>query len=265
MIFSAIFLSAGFVVVYAEAKRTNTIQGLDLKYQNIGCKFCNGISLLVLFGFRFFFLCLQTFRIFNRIVYGRPDSIAFTFAGIQIEVGKDWFHTLRDYDRVIALFLCLFILMLSSLCSRNVVILLSHIACMVNNTSQILIPILILVSIVGLSFAYVGSLTNSSSPTLSQGEPWLGISNVEVTPQIVEETGINESAGLLVLQVAPGGPADKAGIMGGNELKVIDGGEIPVGGDVITRIDGNVIRTLDDFRSHLRNKQNWRYFRIHIG
>ena len=67
--------------------------------------------------------------------------------------------------------------MLSNLCSRNVVILLSHIACMVNNTSQILIPILILVSIVGLSFAYVGSLTNSSSPTLSQGEPWLGISS----------------------------------------------------------------------------------------
>jgi S1-C subfamily serine protease len=126
---------------------------------------------------------------------------------------------------------------------------------MVNNTSQILIPILILVSIVGLSFAYVGSLTNSSSPTLSQGEPWLGISAVEVTPQIVEETGINEASGLLVLQVAPGGPADKAGIMGGNELKVIDGGEIPVGGDVINHIDGNAIRTLDDFRSHLRNKQ----------
>jgi S1-C subfamily serine protease len=144
---------------------------------------------------------------------------------------------------------------LSNSYGRNIVILLSHIACMANNTSQILIPILILVSIVGLSFAYVGSLTNSSSPTLSQGEPWLGISAVEVTPQIVEETGINESAGLLVLQVAPGGPADKAGIRGGNELKVIDGGEIPVGGDVITRIDGNAIRTLDDFRSQLRNKQ----------
>jgi serine protease Do len=126
---------------------------------------------------------------------------------------------------------------------------------MVNNASQILIPILILVSIVGLSFAYVGSLTNSSSPTLSQGEPWLGISAVEVTPQIVEGTGINEAAGLLVLQVAPGGPADKAGIRGGNELKAIDGGEIPVGGDVITRIDGNIIRTLDDFRSQLSNKQ----------
>jgi serine protease Do len=126
---------------------------------------------------------------------------------------------------------------------------------MVNITSQILIPILILVSIVGLSFAYVGSLTNSSSPTLSQSEPWLGISAVEVTMQIAEETGIDEASGLLVLQIAPGGPADKGGIRGGNELKVIEGGEIPVGGDVITRIDGNAVRTLDDFRSHLRNKQ----------
>ena len=145
--------------------------------------------------------------------------------------------------------------MLSYPGGRNVVILLSHTVSMVNNTSQILIPIMILVSIVGLSFAYVGSLTNSSSPTISQSQPWLGISAVEVTPQIVEEAGIYDAAGLLVLQVAPGGPADKAGIRGGNELKVIDGGEIPVGGDVITRIDGNAIRTLDDFRSHLRNKQ----------
>jgi MFS family permease len=45
MIFSAIFLSAGFVVVYAEAKRTNTIQGLDLKYQTLAVSFVNGISL----------------------------------------------------------------------------------------------------------------------------------------------------------------------------------------------------------------------------
>jgi S1-C subfamily serine protease len=126
---------------------------------------------------------------------------------------------------------------------------------MVINNGQILIPILVLVSIVGLSFAYVGTLTNSSSPTLSQGEPWLGISAVEVNPQIAETARIGETTGLLVLQVAPGGPADRAGMRGGNELKVIDGGEIPVGGDVITRIDGSAIQTLDDFRSNLRNKQ----------
>jgi S1-C subfamily serine protease len=138
---------------------------------------------------------------------------------------------------------------------RNVVILLTRMTCMVNNTGQILIPILVLVSIVGLSFAYVGTLTNSSSPTPSQSQPWLGISAVEVTPQIAEATGLGETTGLLILEVAPGGPADKAGIRGGNELKTIDGGEIPVGGDVITRIEGSIIGTLDDFQSNLSNKQ----------
>jgi S1-C subfamily serine protease len=126
-------------------------------------------------------------------------------------------------------------------------------------TGQVIIPILILVSIVGLSFAYVGSSSTplpsspASRPTPSQ--PWLGISAIEVTPKIAEETGLEEASGLLVLQVAPAGPADKAGIKGGNNLKVIDGTEIPVDGDVITRIDGNTIKNLDDFRNYLKNKQ----------
>lgn len=128
---------------------------------------------------------------------------------------------------------------------------------MVSITSQAIIPILILVSIVGLSFAYVGSTSDSSSPSFppTQSQPWLGISAVEVSPQISKEVGLEEASGLLVLQVAPGGPADKAGIRGGNNLKIIDGVEIPVGGDVITRMDGYDIRSLDDFRISLRDKQ----------
>jgi MFS family permease len=55
MVFSAIFLSAGFVVVYAEAKRTNTIQGLDLKYQTLAVSFVNGISLFGAFWIPFLF------------------------------------------------------------------------------------------------------------------------------------------------------------------------------------------------------------------
>ena len=55
MIFSAIFLSAGFVVVYAEAKRINRIQGLDLKYQTLAVSFVNGISLFGAFWVPFLF------------------------------------------------------------------------------------------------------------------------------------------------------------------------------------------------------------------
>ena len=123
-------------------------------------------------------------------------------------------------------------------------------------TSQLLIPIFILVAIVGLSFAYVGSLAgpSSSSSSANQGQPWLGISAVEISPELSNEIGLAES-GLLVLQVAPGGPAEKAGIKGGNSLKVIGGSEIPIGGDVIIRVDGNAIRNLDDFRSLLNGKE----------
>jgi hypothetical protein len=112
---------------------------------------------------------------------------------------------------------------------RNVVMLSLLIICMVTITSQVITPILILISIVGLSFAYVGSISNSFSPSFpqSQGQPWLGISAVELSPQISNEIG----------------------------LKVIESMEIPVGGDVITRIDGRDIRSLDDFRTNLMDKQ----------
>jgi MFS family permease len=45
MIISAVFLSAGFVIVYAEAKRTSYTQGLARKYQTLAVSFVNGISL----------------------------------------------------------------------------------------------------------------------------------------------------------------------------------------------------------------------------
>ncbi len=140
---------------------------------------------------------------------------------------------------------------------RNVVILSLHMKSVVIITTQLLIPIFILVAIVGLSFAYVGSIAgpSSSSSTTGQIQPWLGISAVEISPELSNEIGLAESSGLLVLQVAPGGPAEKAGIKGGDSIKVIGGSEIPIGGDVIIRVDGNAIRNLDDFRSLLGGKE----------
>ncbi len=158
---------------------------------------------------------------------------------------------------IFAIIQYMFVKALPKVMSRNVVILFLHMIPMFPITSQVIVPIFILVSLVGLSFAYVGSISNSSLPISSpnQGQPWLGIAAVEVSPQISKEIGLAESSGLLVLEVAPGSPADKAGINGGDNLKVIDGVEIPIGGDVIIRMDGNPIRDLNDFRNYLGNKQ----------
>lgn len=158
---------------------------------------------------------------------------------------------------IFAIIQYMFVKALPEVMSRNVVILFLHMIPVFPITSQVIVPIFILVSLVGLSFAYVGSISNSSLPISSpnQGQPWLGIAAVEVSPQISKEIGLAESSGLLVLEVAPGSPADKAGINGGDNLKVIDGVEIPIGGDVIIRIDGNPIRDLSDFRNYMGNKQ----------
>ena len=45
MTLAAIFLSAGFVIVYAEAKRINSVQNLDPQYQTLAVSYVNGISL----------------------------------------------------------------------------------------------------------------------------------------------------------------------------------------------------------------------------
>lgn len=45
MIISAIFLSAGFVIVYAEAKRSSVVYHLDSHYQTLAVSYVNGISL----------------------------------------------------------------------------------------------------------------------------------------------------------------------------------------------------------------------------
>lgn len=53
----------------------------------------------------------------------------------------------------------------------------------------------------------------------------------------------NVKDGVLVVGVAPGGPADKAGIHGGNPNQVvaINQEQVPTGGDIITAFDGKPV------------------------
>jgi S1-C subfamily serine protease len=60
-----------------------------------------------------------------------------------------------------------------------------------------------------------------------------------------------ETQGFLVMSVVENGPAQKAGIRTGNKTEVIDGGNITVGGDIITHIDGKPVKKLEDLLNHL--------------
>ena len=76
--------------------------------------------------------------------------------------------------------------------------------------------------------------------------PWLGVSVLEVNIAIADAIGLEKPQGILVIDVTSGSPADRAGLRGGNQAVIVDGQEIPLGGDVITAVDGIPVRTMAD-------------------
>jgi 2-alkenal reductase len=62
-----------------------------------------------------------------------------------------------------------------------------------------------------------------------------------------------DQRGVLVSEVVDGGPADQAGLRGSDRQATIDGQQLPVGGDVITAIDGQAVKSMDELISYLSN------------
>jgi putative serine protease PepD len=74
--------------------------------------------------------------------------------------------------------------------------------------------------------------------------PYLGVYsqlNLSDQPMLREALHLNADHGLLVMRVAPGGPAAKAGIRGATDEMIVGNYRIPVGGDVILSLQGRDI------------------------
>lgn len=112
------------------------------------------------------------------------------------------------------------------------------------------ISFVLLAAIVGGSFYYV----YANAPV----KPWTGIlAGGIITPDTPVELRRDQDHGFLIIAVAPSSPADLAGLRsGGSEGSiVIDGEEIPIGGDIIVSMDGRSINELDDICAVLHQKQ----------
>jgi S1-C subfamily serine protease len=108
----------------------------------------------------------------------------------------------------------------------------------------------------GIGFAIPSNTISKIAPVLiekgSFQHPWLGVSGTNMTPEIAEAIGLGEPRGFLVIDTAPGGPADSAGVHGGNTPMQIGGREIKLGGDVILTIDDKAVRKIDDMLGYLQ-------------
>jgi S1-C subfamily serine protease len=82
--------------------------------------------------------------------------------------------------------------------------------------------------------------------------PALGVRTIPITPELAEQMGLAADYGLLIVQVVPGGSADRAGLRGGSERAYLGNIPITVGGDLIVAIDGQEVQDQQDL-SQLMN------------
>jgi S1-C subfamily serine protease len=75
---------------------------------------------------------------------------------------------------------------------------------------------------------------------------FLGISGGTITPEIAKALNLPVTEGVTVQSVVKGGPADKAGVEGGNTQATINGAQVSLGGDIITEVNGNKVAGMDE-------------------
>jgi S1-C subfamily serine protease len=84
---------------------------------------------------------------------------------------------------------------------------------------------------------------------------YLGVSTVELYPQLAQRLGIPVEHGALVDSVESGGPADDAGLEAGKDKITFEGQEdIPAGGDAIVAIDGRRLHDSADLTNIVAQK-----------
>ena len=92
---------------------------------------------------------------------------------------------------------------------------------------------------------------------LQRGVPFMGVSLLELTPQVVANLGYGSPGGLLVTEVAPGSGAALAGLQAPDTVAVRTRGRgrVVTGvtqADVITAVDGRRVGTADELVGYLR-------------
>lgn len=111
----------------------------------------------------------------------------------------------------------------------------------------------------GIGFAVPVNTVKRVAPELIERGvmryPYLGITSRENLrlADLADRLGVDVKQGVLVFSVAPGGPAERAGLRGGDEnnVAIIDGVPVPLGGDIITAIDGVLVKDFGDLISKL--------------
>jgi S1-C subfamily serine protease len=112
---------------------------------------------------------------------------------------------------------------------------------------------------VGIGFAIPVNTAKKVVPALiAKGyvsHPWIGASIQSLIPEIAKYLKIKVERGAMIAEVVRGGPADKAGLKGGNQRVQVGNMIVIVGGDIVVKVDQRDVKTNDELIRYFREKK----------
>ena len=103
---------------------------------------------------------------------------------------------------------------------------------------------------VGIGFAIpIDTVREEIDQLKTKGEvehAFLGIQGGTIDSELAKAVNLPVEEGVIVQTVVKGGPADKAGLEAGNTSATINGEEIRLGGDIITKVNGEKLKSMEE-------------------
>ncbi|MFQ3633670.1 trypsin-like peptidase domain-containing protein [Roseiflexus sp.] len=107
----------------------------------------------------------------------------------------------------------------------------------------------------GVGYAVPSNAVSRVAPALIRDgrydHPWMGIGMRDVDPLLAESLNLPARQGVLVTEVVPKSPAERAGLRSGTQVVSIGGRDLRIGGDIIVAINGQPVRDSDELVSYL--------------
>jgi S1-C subfamily serine protease len=112
---------------------------------------------------------------------------------------------------------------------------------------------------VGIGFAIPVNTAKRVIPELlSKGYvtyPWIGATIQSLIPEMAKYLKLKVERGAMIAEVVKGGPADKAGLKGGNQKIQVGNMIVLMGGDVVVKVDQHDVKTNDELIHYIREKK----------
>ncbi len=110
----------------------------------------------------------------------------------------------------------------------------------------------------GVGFAIPVDIVKRVVPELIEHgryrHPWIGVSGVTISAEMVETMDLSVETGVLVFTVEPGSPAANAALQGGDREVIVSGRPMRAGGDILVAINETQVKDFDDLINFLASR-----------